>query len=98
MRRRPAPVALAESRAGAGSTASGFDTHAGGLLIFSPTVVAWECAGWSAPAPFPGASLRPALNTWVAMLALNLTGQERLSPGRAVGTDPGFALFAALTP
>jgi hypothetical protein len=38
----------------------------------------------------------PALSTRLAMLALKLTGQERLSHVRDVCNDPGFALFAAL--
>jgi hypothetical protein len=96
MRLRPDPAALANIRAVDGSTESGFETQAGGLFVFIPTLVAWDFVGWIAPAQLPGSSMIPALNTLLAMLALKLTGQERLSHVMDVCTDPGFARFAAL--
>jgi len=95
-RLRPAPAALAEIRAVAWSTASVFETQAGGLFVFIPTLVAWDFASWIAQAQLPGSIMIPALNTLLARLARKLTGQERLSPVMAGCTDPGFALFAAL--
>lgn len=96
VRRRPDPAALADIRAVDWSTESVFETQAGGLFVFIPTLVAWDFVGWMAQAQLPGSSMMPALNPLLAMLALKLTGQERLSHLMDVCTDPGFALFAAL--
>lgn len=93
---RPDTSALADIRAVDWSTASVFETQAGGLFVFIPTLVAWDFAGWIAQAQLPGSSMIPALNTVLAMLALKLTGRERLSHVMDVCDDPGFALFAAL--
>jgi hypothetical protein len=93
---RPDTVALADIRAVDWSTESVFETPAGGLFVFIPTRVAWDFAGWIAQAQLPGSIMIPALNTGLAMLALKLTGRERLSHVMDVCNDPGFALFAAL--
>jgi hypothetical protein len=93
---RPATAALADIRAVDWSTESVFETPAGGLFVFIPTLVAWDFAGWIAQAQLPGSIMIPARNTGLAMRALKLPGRERLSQVMEVGNDPGFALFAAL--
>lgn len=93
---RPDTAAMADIRAVDGSTWSAFETQAGGLFVFIPTLLAWDFAGWIAQAQLPGSIMIPALNTGLAMLALKLSGRERLSQVMDGCNDPGFALFAAL--
>jgi hypothetical protein len=73
-----------------------FETQAGGLFVFVPTLVAGAFDKWTQRARLPGSQMIPALNCMLSMLALKLTGRERLSHVMDVGNDPGFSLFAAL--
>ena len=72
------------------------ETAAGGLFVLVPLLVAWGLEQWPQRAPLPGSTPMPALNMLLALLALKLTGQERLSHVMDVCTDPGLSLFAAL--
>lgn len=73
-----------------------FETQAGGLFLFVPALVAWELDRWGARARLPGSQMIPAVNSLLSLLALKLTGKERLSHVMDVSSDPGFALFAAI--
>jgi hypothetical protein len=95
-RARPEPVEMADVRALEWSAWERVETQAGGLFIFIPTLVAWGFEHWIKQAQLPGSSMIPALNTVLAMLALKLTGHERLSHVMDSCGDAGFALFAAL--
>jgi hypothetical protein len=66
-------------------------------LVLVPTVVAWAFDTWIQRARLPGSPLTPALNSRLSMVALKLTGRERLRHVMASGHDAGFALLAALT-
>lgn len=72
------------------------ETAAGGVFVFVPLLVAWGVDQWPLRAQLPGSTPIPALNMLLALLALKLTGQERLSHVMDVCTDPGLSLFAAL--
>ena len=72
------------------------ETAAGGVFVFVPLLVAWGVDQWPLRAQLPGSTAIPALNTLLALLALKVTGQERLSHVMDVCTDPGLSLFAAL--
>jgi transposase len=73
-----------------------FETQAGGLFVFVPTLVAWAFDRWVQRARLPGSQMIPALNSLLSMLALKLTGRERLSHVMDVCSDPGFSMFAAI--
>ncbi|MFQ5567299.1 MAG: transposase [Paracoccaceae bacterium] len=98
--RRPVPKpdahASADVRALDWASFGRFETQAGGLFVFVPTLVAWQLERWPARARLPGSQMIPALNSLLSLLALKLTGKERLSHVMDVCADPGFALFAAL--
>jgi hypothetical protein len=72
------------------------ETAAGGVFVFVPRLVAWGVEPWPLRAQLPGSTPIPALNRLLALLALKLTGQERLSHVMDVCTDPGLSRFAAL--
>jgi transposase len=73
-----------------------FETQAGGLFVFVPTLVAWAFDTWIQRARLPGSQMIPALNSMLSMVALKLTGRERLSHVMDIGNDSGFSLFAAI--
>ncbi len=73
-----------------------FETEGGGLFVFIPTIVTWELDKWVTQAGLPGSRMIPALQSILSILALKLTGKERLSHVMDVCDDPGFALFSGL--
>jgi len=73
-----------------------FETQAGGLFIFVPTLVEWGFARWVSKAGLPGSRMIPSLQSILSLLALKLTGTERISHVMDVCFDPGFALFAGI--
>lgn len=90
------PAGIADVRAVDWSAWSSFETSAGGLFVCVPTLVAWGFDRWITQAQLPGSAMIPALNSVLALMALKLTGRERLSHVMDVCTDPGLALFATL--
>lgn len=93
---QPQSTVTADIRALEWNELRSFETQAGGLFIFVPTLVAWAFDKWIQRARLPGSQMIPALNSILSMLALKLTGKERLSHVMDVCNDPGFSLFAAL--
>lgn len=75
---------------------SGFETEGGGLFVFLPTIINWGLHTWVRQAGLPGSQMIPALQSILSILALKLTGTERLSHVMDVCDDPGFALFSGL--
>ncbi len=73
-----------------------FETPAGGLFLFIPTLVEWGFGRWVSKAGLPGSRMIPPLQSLLSLLALKLTGKERISHVTDVSFDPGFALFAGL--
>jgi transposase len=73
-----------------------FETQAGGLFIFVPTLVEWGFEHWISRAGLPGSRMIPPSQSILSLLALKLTGKERISHVMDVYFDPGFALFAGL--
>jgi hypothetical protein len=93
---QPQSTVTADVRALEWNELRSFEAQAGGLFVFVPTLVAWTFDKWIQRARLPGSQMIPALNSMLSMLALNLTGKERLSHVMDVCNDPGFSLFAAL--
>jgi transposase len=73
-----------------------FETQAGALFAFVPTIVDWGIEKWIKKAGCPGSAMIPALQSILSLLALKLVGQERISHVMDVCFDPGFALFAGI--
>jgi hypothetical protein len=73
-----------------------FETQAGALFVFVPTLVTWHFERWVQRARLPGSQMIPALSSLLALLSLKLVSTERISHVSDVCTDPGFALFCAL--
>lgn len=73
-----------------------FETQAGGLFLFLPSLLDWDLPTWVRRAKLPGSRMIPALQSVLSLLALKLTGKERISHVMDVCFDPGFALFAGL--
>ncbi len=66
------------------------------MFVLLPTLLSWGVPRWVRHAHLPGSQMIPALQSVLALLALKLTGRERISHVMDVCTDPGFALFAGL--
>jgi hypothetical protein len=96
LRARPEPAPPTTIEAVDWNTWQSAETAAGGLFVFVPMLVAWGLEQWPQRAQLPGSTPIPALNMLLALLALKLTGHERLSHVMDVCTDPGLSLFAAL--
>jgi hypothetical protein len=73
-----------------------FETEGAGLFLFLPTLVDADVEAWVKRARLPGSKMIPALQSVLSLLALKLTGKERISHVMDVCDDPGFALFAGL--
>lgn len=93
---RPLTVDTADIRRLDWRSLRSFETEAGGLFVFIPFLAAWGVEQWVRHAKLPGSVMIPPLQSFLSMLALKLTGKERLSHVMDVCADPGFALFAAL--
>lgn len=93
---RPEPAEIADIRELDWRKFSRFETEGGGLFVFLPQLMAWELPRRVREAGLPGSEMIPALQSVLSMLALKLTGKERLSHVMDVCSDPGFALFAGL--
>ena len=93
---QPESSVTADVRALEWKALGSFETQAGGLFVFVPTLVAWAFDTWIQRARLPGSQLSPALNSMLAMVALKLTGREGLSHVMDMGNDAGFSLFAAI--
>ncbi|MDA2933616.1 hypothetical protein MYX82_04675 [Acidobacteria bacterium AH-259-D05] len=73
-----------------------FESEGTALFLLLPTLLQWDIARWVRRAKLPGSQMIPALQSVLSLLALKLTGRERLSHVMDVCADPGFALFAGL--
>lgn len=93
---RPEPAATADIRELDFKQFASFETEGAGLFLFLPTLLEWGIERWVQRARLPGSKMIPALQSVLSMLALKLTGTERLSHVMDVCADPGFALFAGL--
>lgn len=93
---RPDSAAVADVRQFDVNSLGGFETEGGGLFVFLPTIVNWGLHKWVKKAGLPGSQMIPALQSILSILALKLTGTERLSHVMDVCDDPGFALFSGL--
>ncbi len=93
---RPEPAETADIRQLDWSQFASFETEGAGLFLFVPTLVQWKLQQWVRRARLPGSRMIPALQSVLSLLALKLTGKERLSHVMDVCADPGFALFAGL--
>lgn len=93
---RPEPSEVADIRKVCWSEMGSFETTGAGLFIFVPTLVNWGVDRWVRQAGLPGSQMIPALQSFLSILALKLTGRERLSHVSDVCSDPGFALFSGL--
>ena len=96
LRVRPEPAEPTTIEAVDWNTWQSAETVAGGVFVFVPLLVAWGLEQWPQRAQLPGSAPIPALNMLLTLLALKLTGHERLSHVMDVCTDPGLSLFAAL--
>jgi transposase len=93
---RPDELAVADVRELHWDRFARFETEGAGLFVFIPMLVDWKIQRWVARAKLPGSKMIPALQSFLSLLALKLTGRERLSHVMDVCADPGFALFAGL--
>jgi transposase len=93
---RPEPAETADVRSLDWAQFNSFETQAGGLFVFLSCLVDWRLDAWVKRARLPGTQMIPALNAFLALLALKLVGKEHLSHVMDVCSDPGFALFAAI--
>lgn len=93
---RPDTAPIADIRDVDWSAFARFETEGAGLFVLLPTLLAWDAAQWVRRAGLPGSQMIPALQSVLALLALKLTGRERISHVMDVCADPGFALFAGL--
>jgi len=93
---RPEKIEVADIRRLEWGAFERFETEGGGLFVFIPMLVEWGVEEWIRQAGLPGSIMIPAVQSFLSMLALKLTGRERLSHVMDVCADPGFALFAGL--
>lgn len=93
---RPEPAATADIRELDFKQFASFETEGAGLFLFLPPLLEWGIERWVQRARLPGSKMIPALQSVLSVLALKLTGTERLSHVMDVCADPGFALFAGL--
>ncbi len=93
---RAEPQATADVRRLNWKQFASFETEGAGLFLLLPTLLQWGIERWIRRARLPGSQMIPALQTILSMLALKLTGKERLSHVADVASDLGFALFAGL--
>jgi transposase len=93
---RPDEAEVADIRQLDWSKFAQVETHAGGLFVLLPTIVAWRLDRWVRRAGCPGSKMIPALQSMLSLLALKLVGKDRISHVMDVCFDPGFALFAGL--
>lgn len=93
---RPEPAPVADVRDLDWKVFASFETEGAGLFLFLPTLLDWNLPTWVRRARLPGSEMIPALQSVLSLLALKLTGKERISHVMDVCADPGFALFAGL--
>lgn len=93
---RPEPAAVADIRELRWQDFAHFETEGAALFVLLPTIVQWTMDRWVHAAHLPGSQMIPALQSFLSLLALKLTGRERISHVMDVCDDQGFALFAGL--
>ncbi len=93
---KPESAAVADVRQFNVDSFGSFETEGGGLFVFMPAIVNLGLHKWVKKAGLPGSKMIPPLQSILSMLALKLTGTERLSHVMDVCDDPGFALFSGL--
>jgi transposase len=75
---------------------SHFETEGAGIFVFLPILIEWGIHRWVSHADLPGSRMIPALQSILSLLALKLTGRERIAHVMDVCFDRGFALFAGI--
>lgn len=93
---RPEPAAVADIRELNWEKFANFETEGAALFVLLPTIVQWKMDRWVRAAHLPGSKMIPALQSFLSLLALKLTGRERISHIMDICDDPGFALFAGI--
>lgn len=92
---RPAVAAVADCRQFSLAPRR-FSTQFGGLFLFLPMLADCDLPGLVGKAGYPGGKMIPALQAWLSLLGLKLTGTERKSHVMDLVFDEGLALFAGL--
>jgi hypothetical protein len=73
-----------------------FSTQFGGLFLLLPLLVDCDLSSLVAQSGYPGGKMIPALQAWLSLLGLKLTGIERKNHVMDLVCDEGLALFAGL--
>lgn len=95
-RAKPEPAPKADRRELDLSPDQSFHTQVAGLFLFIPAIIELQLEKHVRKAGFPGTKAIPALQYFLSLLALKLSGKERYSHVMEICHDPGLALFAGL--